>query len=264
MLFFKRQTKIKQLLILILFLFLAPIACLIFKLNALSSVIVFLVAPSVYLSFLLKENIKKSLIFSAVTSIPFIIVIDYIANVTKQWVEPQTIFPFRFLGIISVEVILWTFFLTYFMIMFYEIFFDNRKDDKIIFSQRTKFLATISLTVLLVFFLIYFFTPQILYISYFYLKFGIILIFIPLFIEMFRRPKLAGKALGIGAYFFFLSFLYEITALKLGYWYFPGSQFIGMITIFGVAFPFEELFFYILLLPMACICYYEFFAGDEK
>lgn len=262
--FLKKLSKREQLFIFILFLFIAPLVCLLLKLNPLGSVIVFLIIPSIYLSLLLKKNIKKAVIFSAVTGLPFIIVADYIANITKQWIEPQTVFSFRLLGVVSVEVILWTFFLIYFMIMFYELFLDNRKDDQRAFPKKTKYLTIFSISVLVYFLLLYFFAPTYLYISYFYLSFGIILIFIPLIIELFRKPRLTEKVFMAGAYFFFLSFFYEIVALKLGYWDFPGNQFIGMITVFGVKFPFEELFFYILLLPMACVCYYEFFDGDEK
>jgi hypothetical protein len=256
--------KKKHLALFILYPIVAAFVSFIIKPNAFGSVILFLIIPSTYLSVILRGNIKKTAIFALVTSAPFIIFADYIAHLTNQWVVPDTIFAARLLGLVPVEDALWAFFLTYFMIMFYELFLDDRKDDKKVFPSKTKYLAVFFSSILIIFLFLYFFLPSYLYISYFYLWFGMALIFIPIIIELIRKPNLITKVFLTGVYFFFVSFLYEITALKLGWWCFPGQQFVGWVSIFGVRFPFEEFFFYVLLLAMACVSYYEFFDGDEK
>ena len=101
-------------------------------------------------------------------------------------------------------------------------------------------------------------------IPYFYLTAGIVLGIIPISIVLFEYPRLIAKFFKTAAYFFYLNFAYEITALKLGIWDFPGDQFIGWVTFFGMRFPFEEFFFWIILGAIAMLSYYEFFDDDRK
>jgi len=56
----------------------------------------------------------------------------------------------------------------------------------------------------------------------------------------------------------------KVTALQLGWWDFPGSNFIGWVSIFNIRFPLEELIFWLFLFAMAILTYYEFFDDDEK
>ncbi len=110
----------------------------------------------------------------------------------------------------------------------------------------------------------YFFLPSLLNIPYFYLWFGIILLLVPVVAQFMTHSRMDMKILKTSAYFFYLTFIYEVTALQLGWWDFPGSKFIGWVTILGVKFPIEELAFWIFLFSMAIISYYEFFDDDEK
>ena len=90
------------------------------------------------------------------------------------------------------------------------------------------------------------------------------MVLIPLLISLFKFPNLSKKFFLAGSYFFFFAFVYELTALKLGWWKFIGNDFIGWVSIFKLSFPFEELFFWFLLLAMAILSYYEFFDDDGK
>lgn len=252
-----------DLIILLIFPIIASLISLLFRLNAFISVIIFLVVPGAFLSFRVPKYIKKSLIFSAVTSLPIIIVLDYVAHVNLQWVIPSSVCPFRLFGLVTLEVMMWAFFLTYYMIMFYECFLDKHVTKKL-WNTKMKYLAILLLSILSIFVFVFFSFPYLLKIPYFYLIFGIFLILIPILIELFRHPNLSSKFFKAGAYFFYMSFIYEVTALKLGWWFFPGTEFIGWIKVFGVSFPFEELFFWLMLLAIACLSYYEFFDDDEK
>ena len=64
------------------------------------------------------------------------------------------------------------------------------------------------------------------------------------------------------AFFLFYSLLYEITAMKLGWWSFPG-EYIGLVTILET-FPIEEFIFWILLFAMAVLTFFEYTEDDEK
>ena len=81
---------------------------------------------------------------------------------------------------------------------------------------------------------------------------------------MMNHPKMNVKFFKTAAYFFYLTFIYEVTALQLGWWDFPSTNFIGWVSIFNVRFPLEELIFWLFLFAMAILTYYEYFADDEK
>ncbi|HBC45391.1 TPA: hypothetical protein DCZ81_04450, partial [Candidatus Collierbacteria bacterium] len=76
--------------------------------------------------------------------------------------------------------------------------------------------------------------------------------------------RLISKYIKIALYFFVLSFLFEITAIQLNQWSFPGNHFIGWVEIFGYRFPIEEFFFYFIMCSVGAISYYEFFDDDRK
>jgi len=67
------------------------------------------------------------------------------------------------------------------------------------------------------------------------------------------------------AYFFYFNIIYELTALKLGWWYFPkNNQFLGEVTMLGLSFPVEELFFFIIFGAAAVLATFELFDEDHK
>lgn len=231
--------------------------------NILESVVLFLTVPAIYLSFLMKRVAKKALLFSLVTILPLSIIWDYIAHFTHQWTA-TTIFPFRILGLVPVEDILWGISINCFVILFYEYFLESRREDKSIWHPRMKFLSFLFIALSALFFILYFFSPNYLNIPYSYFWIATFALFIPSLVELFRRPKLFQKFILVGAYFFFVNLIYEITALKLGQWTFPSTQYVGWVYFLGVQFPFEELFFLITWGSIAALSYYEPFDDDEK
>ena len=257
----KRETI--DLVIILIWPIIAAILSFLLKTDALGSIILFAVIPSVFLSFRGKKYIKKSLIFSLIVSIPTIIIIDYIAEVTQQWFIPYSILPFKLFGIVTLEVILWAIFMIYYVAIFYEYFLDKHVTKRL-WHPHMKYLAMLLLASAAIFMVLFFAFPSALNIPYFYLSFGVLFILIPILIELFKYSKLSSKFFKAGAYFFYLTFIWEVTALKLGWWSFPGTQFIGWVTFLGVSFPFEELFFWCILFAMAILSYYEFFEDDEK
>ncbi|OFW53675.1 MAG: hypothetical protein A2163_08485 [Actinobacteria bacterium RBG_13_35_12] len=104
--------------------------------------------------------------------------------------------------------------------------------------------------------------PNLLKVNYSYLIFSIIAIF-PLLYLFTKKPFFINKFAKIAIVFFFLFFLCEFTALKTGQWIFPG-QYVGMVDIFNLRLPFEEIFFWIMISSMGFFSYYEIFVDDEK
>lgn len=251
-----------HLIVLLVWPFIASLISFLTQASAFASIVLFLVIPCVYLAILRKSSVIKAVVFSLITSVPFIIAIDYVAHINKQWIIPYSILPARLFGIVSIEVVAWAFFLSCFMIMFYEYFSEPKKKQRV-WGSRMIYLGIFFVALLGVFIFLLHQFPFLLYIPYFYFWFGFIFLFIPSLIELIRRPKLYIKIFPVGIYFFVVTFIYEITALKLGWWLFPG-KYLGWVTVLGVGFPFEEMFFWLMVLAIAAVSYYEFFDDDEK
>src|SRR3989344_3323013 len=143
------MTKIKphkvDVILIILFPVLATLLTLIFKTNFLISTLLFFGVPSLYLSFRRPGIVLKSLIFTAIFSIPFSILVDYLAGMDKSWFVPSTIFSSRFLGVIPIEDFIWGFLWVFFTVMFYEYFLDRGKEKDHI-SQNIKYLVVLLLS----------------------------------------------------------------------------------------------------------------------
>jgi hypothetical protein len=257
------MNKRDDLLILLAYPIIGAFLCYLLKINAFGSIIVFFGIPSLYLTLRNPKYFKKSIIFSLILGIPSIIIIDYIAHLTGQWLIPNSILPFRLFNFVSIEVIFWAIMNVYCVVTFYEYFMDRRLKNKVI-EPHLKFLFVLLLLVIIVFLGLYYIVPNLLYIPYFYLCFGITLILIPSILHFIKHPKLILRFFETAAYFFFLTSVYEITALKLGWWNFPSKQFIGWIRILDVRFPVEELMFWLILFTVAVLTFYEYFDDDEK
>ncbi|MBI5139354.1 hypothetical protein HZA26_01965 [Candidatus Nomurabacteria bacterium] len=231
------------------------------NINAFGSVIVFFGIPSLYLTFKEKRHIKRAALFSLL-AVPIMIIVDYIAHLNDQWIIPNSVLP-RIFEYVTIEVILWAVFHFYFVIMFYEHFLHHHF-TKNLWSQKIRYLITLCIFSFSIFLTLYSFFPASLQIEYFYLWVGIILILIPIILQLFSHPKFISKFFETAAYFFYLTLTYEITALQLGWWDFPGKQFIGWIYISNIKFPLEELIFWLMLTAMAILTYYEYFEEEEK
>lgn len=233
-----------------------------FNFNMLPSIGVFLVVPGIYLSFLMPKLIKKVSLFSVVAVTPFVIIADYICNFTGQWWVSGNTFP-RILRFVFVEDIIFGIFFVYFAIMFYEYFEESRQNIKLWNPRMSKYIKWMS-GIFAIFMIAYFAFPKFLAIPYFYFLIGILFMAIPSIVKLAHYPRLFPKFAAVAVYFFFVNFIYEITALKLGQWTFPGTQYIGHISIFGVTFPFEEFIFGFFFYSLMALSYYETFDDDNK
>ncbi|TSC83300.1 MAG: hypothetical protein G01um101419_54 [Parcubacteria group bacterium Gr01-1014_19] len=244
---------------------LASVASLYWQADLWLSLILFYLVPSVYLSILNPAAIRKSALFAVLFGAPSYAIVDYLAHLTKAWalhtssgLLGQKIFNFT-----SVEQILWGAFSVYFVVMFYEYFFDREISRNSLPSSMRWLVIGTALAAGFVF-LLAAVRPEKLDISYFYLKSGAVLALAPVVLVLMLLPWLSGKFLKVAAYFAIFNLIYELTALRLNQWSFPGQQFIGQVTLLGQTFPFEELFFFILLGSMALLCYYEVFDDDRR
>lgn len=255
----------QDILVLILWPIIASALSFVVQANTLASTLLFFGIPAAYLSIRNQHCIRMALLFSILFSIPFAFILDYIMEITGGWYIPHSVFdPFRLLGYVSIEQLIWLFLYTYLVVMFYETFLDKQCTHRL-YTPRLKYLVMGLVVAASGFIIIHLTKHSLLEIPYFYLIFGIILGLAPLLFVITRFPRLYGPLFITGAYFFYHSFIYEVTALSLGQWTFPSeNQFIGFITIAGTRFPLEEFFFWILLGSMAVVAYYFMFGEAKK
>lgn len=256
----RKSTQKTELILFLLYPILATMISFIFKVNVLIGVILFLGIPAFYLSFRVPVNtVVRSLIFSSLL-IPVIWVINFIAHKNLQWIIPTTMVPFYIDKIPMFEVSLWMLFLSHFTILFYEYFLDRHFVKKMWYPKMKYFIMPLVFGPVLALLLNHFFP-----LTYFYLLFGVIGLFLPVILVEFKLPSLMAKFIKVAMYFFYVTFLYEIVALKLNHWYFPTQgKFIGWVTFFGQWFPIEEFVFWLGLCAMATLTYFEYFDDDSK
>lgn len=241
----------------------AAVVALVFSISAFGSVFLFFGIPALYLSLRGRKYVKSALVFSSIISIPAVVIVDYIAHLNGQWLIPSSILPFRLFSFVTLEAVAWAFFQLYFTAIFYEYFFDKTANRKL-WTPRVKALLAFSIGVFALFIGLLIVRPETLVIPYFYFLFGTFGILLPTLVYAVFNPSLVGKIAKVGAYFFYLTLVYELTALSLGWWSFPSSQFIGWVEILGIRFPFEEFFFWLVLFSAWIVSAYEFCIDDGK
>lgn len=257
----KLQKKI-DIAVLILFPILAVSLSLLLKANLVTSTLLFFGLPSIYFSFRTPKMVPKTFIFALILTVFIGPWADYIATVSGAWFVPNSAFPIKLFGVVTFDNLQWLFFFVYSVLIFYEHFCDKGKKELV--DRRMKYLVWPLFAVLFIFILFVRQSPALLNIPYAYVWLGLITTLLPgmLFLNFF--PNFLSRYVKVSAYFFILSILFELTALELGQWSFPGTTFIGWVDILGYRFPFEEFFFWFLLAVTAILSIYEYFDDDRK
>lgn len=258
----KRFAKIKlvdKLVVGVLPLFTTAV-CEAFNLNFLYSTLLFFGLPSLYLSFRAPQLIRKSFIFTLPVFLVIYFVFDYLAWAADAWYVPGSLL--RFLGgAIPIEDGIWGLLWPYYILMTWEFFLeDEKKRDW--FSGRFSYFLLLCAAILMGFFALYFFKPQLLVLRYFYIKLALVFGVIPLILTLRFYPKLLPKLIAVTIYFFLVSGLAEFIGLRHHQWYFGSDYFLPLVNFFGFSLPLDEPFAWWFLGAPALVCWYEFFADD--
>lgn len=233
-----------------------------FKVRFLISTILFFAVPALYL-FIRKPKQTNRLAHTLLLGMIFAFALDFLAEINGAWSwapQGQLVFPDKLFGLVPIDVLIWYFCWWLITIVYYEHFFEHNKTDTVSKSFEGVFVFIFSVTVLMI--VIFYINPQILIFPYAYLQLGF-LACIPFFYLVFKKPHLIGKLFQAGLFSIFLFLSFELTALFLDQWRFPG-QYIGHVQLFGLQFPFEEFVFWIILGTPVLLSYYELFIDDKK
>ncbi|MDO8495937.1 MAG: hypothetical protein Q7S43_00585 [bacterium] len=250
-------------LLVVIGLVLISIPCILyFQVRLLTSTLLFFVIPTIFLLLRQRKQFKR-LGASVIAGMVVAFTADFLAEFNGAWSwapEGQLVFSNKLFGLIPVDVLIWYFFWITFTVVYYEHFFEH--DRSRVVSRRFKSVLIFFLTLLAIIILTFYINPEILRFRYAYLwvaVFGST----PFFYLIFKKPHLIGKLLKAGIFNIFLFLSFELTALKLDQWRFPG-EYIGTVSLFGVQFPFEEFIFWILLGTPIILSYYELYVDDGK
>jgi|GEM_PF-4108317 len=252
--------KIKHLILLTALVAAGGIVCLYLKVNYLTSIVFFLIIPSLYLSLISKGSAKKAAVFSlAMLGIP--LVIDGILILNNAWLV-QTMFSFKVLSLIPVEDFFFSFFSLYLIVMLYEYFTRSSREEKTVSASKN--LAIISIVLVAVFLYLHAADPGVFHIPYAYASVFFFAGCLPVVLFLFSHPRFLKGFSSVSVLYFFFAVFYEIVALKIGVWSFPGTEYISRISFLGVQFPLEEFLFFLIALPAGVLTYYEFFTQKDS
>lgn len=229
--------------------------------NMLGSTLLFLGIPCVMLTLWEPRRAVKAFLFSLIW-IPVGIFIDHFIYATHQWYVVSA-FSYRLFGIIALEEMPWFFLSVYYIVMYWEHFVERRVRERN-WRTRTTYLAAIAVLLALGSTAAWAWFPGLLHVPYFYLVMAVFFVGIPLLLMVTAHPQLGQKFFGVGLYFAYAAFVYELVALALGQWTFPSTQFIGWVEIRGLRFPLEEFAMWMLMSGAGMLAYYEFFDDDRR
>jgi hypothetical protein len=221
----------------------------------------FILPAVVYMGLREKKNWKKILFATLVFGLLYGLALSFFAEATGSWRTNDYIFNYRIFGLVAFEDILGQFLMALNIFVFYEHFVDH-EDWKM--KKLSKYAALLGLLGLIFLLAIYTVKPNLYDIlPYPYMMIGSVAI-IPTVFILISNPRMLKKLLPMSAYFFFLWFATMLFALTYDYWWYPGERFIGTVNILDITFPFEELFFWMLLYAPTIVAYYELTFDDNK
>jgi len=259
----KKSRKIIDLGVLVLLVVLASILTVAVHVSFLSSIFLFFVIPSAYLMYRKPSNFKKAIVGGVLLGIVWGFAFDFIAEYNGAWswsARNSLVFPKLLLGTVSLDILVWFFFWIFLVIAFYEYFIEYDFDDRISKRVIASFSCGVITDIFLIFLYKYF--PIALEIKYAYLVLGLVTL-LPFFYVIVRRPSLIPKLMAVLPFFIFLYLSYELAALSIGLWDFPG-QYLGTIQLLHLTFPLEEFVFWILISGAVVAAYHELYIDDFR
>jgi len=223
--------------------------------RALITFSIFIIPPALYLARRSKKDWGKILLSAAIFGVLFAIPFDFFEEYTNSWHAVSIVIPFKIFNIDPVDSIFAHIEMIILTVIFYQHFIDEGQYSKI--SKRIFLAIFLSICALFTLLFFYVYSPTSLRITYPYAYMGIIASIPPILLA-WKKPDLIQNMTLTGVYFFILYFCIEMIAVSNRFWIYPG-KYMGWVSIFDVSFPFEELFFWMMLYAICVVSYYEIF-----
>lgn len=226
--------------------------------NYLITALILIVPPAIYLTIKKPELIRKIGLVSMFLSFIGVAVVSYLAYRDGAWYIPY--YSRMAFDVFSLEDFIWGIMYFYYVLAFYEYFYEKEKILNFPKSFKKNALAILAGSVL--FSITAYFFPEFFVIPYFYPAFVLIFFILIPWWMLCKQPNLIVKSIKVGIFALFPHLIGEYIAAVNHNWWFPGKHFIGYVNTFGITIPVEEFLWIILAVP-AIIAYYEFVADDR-
>lgn len=243
--------------ILVLFFLISTILIWALKLSSLIATILYVTVPAIYLLVKYEKLRKNILIFALPTGIVFSIVSQYLGEYNDAWTWPSS--TLKFATYLHVESIIWGIATIAVVLGMYRILFDYKHKHN--FERNYKKLIAILFSAFLALGVWIFFAPTKL--EYAYAKLFSFPMISVIIYTLVKRPYLFSRLLKLSLFFITFAVVYEILALKLGYWSFPG-EYSGFVRIFDVSIPLEEFILWLALGAASIASAYEALSGENE
>jgi hypothetical protein len=257
----KKHTRLVDLLVITALVILAIPLTVYGKVNFLTSTLLFFGLPSTYLIWRRPRNFKKATLAGVILGLVLGFSFDFVAEFNHAWGwSAQFALPINMFGVVSLDVMVWYFLWVFLVVAYYEYFIEHDRSTKI--SPHAKWVLLGGLVLAISIVAVWHIAPSLLLLHDAYAKLGIVT-FIICAALLFKNPHLLQKVLGVVPFFAFMYLAYEITALSMHLWTFPGA-YIGSVTVGAVSFPIEELIVWIFASSAIVATYYEFCIDDGR
>ncbi|MCR4311062.1 MAG: hypothetical protein NUV54_00615, partial [Candidatus Taylorbacteria bacterium] len=224
-----------------------------FNFSYLVSTLLFFVPPAVYATAKRPDLAKPIGIFALAVGIPIVLTIDTLALYNHAWWETST-FSHRIFDLVPFETVLWAVLYAYIVPISYEYFFGRRKSFAL---PRIFWKFAAGLFVALVIFLFAFsFNREWFSIPYFYAVFVGLFYVLPLSIGLMSAPRKFIRLWMQCLLFSVLLLVGELGALGAHQWGFSGNEYLGVIHIGNLTFPFEEVIWILIGIPAFLYVYF--------
>jgi len=221
------------------------------------SIIIVIVPPAVANFLWLKKSRGKILLFSVITLLLFAPPVEIMTRLTNAW-DVQSILPRPF-GLIPLENMIFAFINILWPLSFYEYFVDKDKTKKI--SSKLKYLVGLYCLLAAIVYTLFYHNKELISLNYFVAAIPILIV--PATIIFARNPKLLKKVILTTVFFAIVHFTFEMFAMKIGNWWWPG-EYLYTFNISGMVYPLDDAIVWFLLSTPALIGGYEFFVDDDK
>ncbi|HYH74521.1 MAG TPA: hypothetical protein VD735_01020 [Candidatus Saccharimonadales bacterium] len=176
--------------------------------------------------------------------------------------DVTSVFLPRIFGHVPVDSMIAHMLMAGLIITFYEHFLVRGTTDK--HSPRLKYGVILVASMVTIAAAVHLVRPSLLDIPYPYAIFGSLAV-LSVVLMLAYRPAFRLKLLQLPPFFFLTFLLFMVVAIQFDWWHYPaGTQYIGWVSLAGgTKFPFEELFFWMLLYAPAIVTYYRFFVEPK-
>jgi hypothetical protein len=219
-----------------------------------ASIVLYLVIPSAWFA-LSNKGVALHAAAVAVCSLPCVTFFDYLAYANQAW-SVRTVFDFRVLNVIPIEDYLFTAFACFAAVAAYASFTASRKQKHVNTTSVLRFLgvACAAVCILLV---IRSVAPNLLRIRYYYAWLDVTAFVLPVALFLRHAPAFIGRFIRMIPFVFTLMFVYEITALRLGMWAFPSTEYLLSWHVLAVQMPIEEVLAWMILFVPISVAFSE-------